>query len=67
MLISFRVDSKDIYIDREMPVDAFVGYLSTWSGWRTCLKENPECQRLEEVRQRYFKSNTCMMLSWSWI
>ncbi|XP_052800210.1 putative methyltransferase DDB_G0268948 [Mya arenaria] len=52
-----RLEGEELGIRRRMPVDAFVGYLSTWSAWRKYLRENPETRALNDVadslKERY--------------
>lgn len=48
-----RIETDDISIRRRMPVEAYIGYLSTWSAWRSFLKENPETDALEKLRNRF--------------
>lgn len=47
-----RIDDPSLAITRRMPVDAYIGYLSSWSAWRTYLKHHPESPALDELRQR---------------
>ncbi|KAL3857020.1 hypothetical protein ACJMK2_011936 [Sinanodonta woodiana] len=43
-----RDDSHVIY--KDMTVDEYVGYLSTWSGWQTFLKDNPDTDILNQLK-----------------
>lgn len=48
----FRVQTDDISINREIPVDAYIGYLSTWSGWQTYLKKHPGSDALQDLQEK---------------
>ncbi|XP_045173877.2 putative methyltransferase DDB_G0268948 [Mercenaria mercenaria] len=47
-----RVENDDIAIRRQMPVEAYIGYLSTWSAWRSYLKKHPGSDALEKVKEK---------------
>ncbi|KAL3857016.1 hypothetical protein ACJMK2_011718 [Sinanodonta woodiana] len=42
-------------IDKEMTVDEYIGYLSTWSGWQKYLKDNPDTDALNQLKRNLKK------------
>lgn len=48
-----RIENEDISIRKTMPVEAYIGYLSTWSAWRSYLKIHPQSDALENIRTKF--------------
>lgn len=39
-------------IERNLTVDDFVGYIGTWSAWKTYLKKNPNAKLLDNLKEK---------------
>lgn len=61
-----RVEKEDLCIHRKMPVDAYIGYLSTWSAWRSYLKKYPNSDELETLRKKFVEIYKGSDLSVRW-
>lgn len=39
-------------IEKSLNVDEYIGYLGTWSGWKTYLKQNPNSKLLDNLKKK---------------
>ncbi|KAH3884607.1 putative methyltransferase DDB_G0268948 [Dreissena polymorpha] len=46
-----RIEDERVSIRRTMPVDAYIGYVSTWSAWQSLLRAIPGSTELGKVQE----------------
>ena len=47
-----KIESDSISIHRQMPVSAYIGYLSTWSAWQKYKDVHKDTKELEELHKK---------------
>ena len=50
--VHYRIETENISIRRQMPLSAYIGYLSTWSAWQKYQKAHPGANELNELHTK---------------